>query len=618
MSGFPNSAAAASSQLHKDPEEERLFESAKAYLMQADADGQSVYDLLYKTVYSMLEENPEDVANHPERLNELLSSLKKHQFEGVRVPTATARDAREPSKVHPTQAADSRRNLSLLAQPKPKSETKVERPSPGVTVTTTTVLQSSGPTFASVAKDNAMWKYCGYGLPDQEAFLLDQSISKLARDKSLEEVRFVGKIFGLRGNYLVVSSKRWVNPNGNEKIFKESNNMPKPPRKNTTVDVQAEPAYKGCNRQSFWVSAEAGAEWTLLPDTTPQHINASRSINKLFTGDLDAPVIVHPPFHGDDGLHGLESEYLRAQLSRLVAATFISPSGALERPEEDEGDEDDDDELDENGKPKPPKPAKYQALTVVSKEYSPDVENGVAGLLDLEQWVHSEPFIYKDGRMSKVPPKPEEDEDEEPEDEPVDEEEEEANADENKEEEPEEEERDLFGPVKRDYLYGVISVPKEPNPEEEEEEEEREERPRRMTKQELKAAQAAAPRAPRKIKIVSRSKHGVTTVATVDPNEVVLPSKPLVGSPTSGEEGAEVEGDAGDNMETMTTATEARARLRTTAKVDIKEVTAKVKRIGIREDDREFSKNLHRNTQKGREKSKIKNQLKSASGADFF
>eukprot|EP00388_Colpodella_angusta_P016038 GDKJ01039749.1.p1 GENE.GDKJ01039749.1~~GDKJ01039749.1.p1 ORF type:complete len:447 (-),score=70.79 GDKJ01039749.1:102-1277(-) len=154
--------------------------------------------------------------------------------------------------------------------------------------------------------------------------------------------------------------------------------------------------------------------------------------------------------------------------------------------------------------------------------------------------------------------------------------------------------------------------------EEEEEEEEREERPRRMTKQELKAAQAAAPRAPRKIKIVSRSKHGVTTVATVDPNEVVLPSKPLVGSPTSGEEGAEVDGDAGDKMETMTTATEARARLRTTAKVDIKEVTAKVKRIGIREDDREFSKNLHRNTQKGREKSKIKNQLKSASGADFF
>lgn len=462
----------------EDPEQERLFENAKAFLMQADADGQSVYDLLYKTVYAMLEENPEDVANHPEKLNEVLSLLKKHQFNGERVPTATARDIREtaaPSKaVHPTQAAEARRNLALLEQPKPATETKIERPSPGVTVTTTTVLQSSGPTFQSVAKDNSMWRFCGYGLPDQEAFLLDQSIAKLAREKKLEEVRFVGKIFGLRGNYLIVSSKRYVDPNGKEKIFAERYDTPKPPRKNTKVDVQPEPAYKGVNQKSFWVSSEAGAEWTLLPDTTPQNINSARNINKLFTGDLDAHVVVHPPFHNVEGLHGLEKEYLRAQLSRIVAATYIAPAGALERYEnEEEEEEDDEDPFDENGAPKPPKPAKYQPLTVASKDYQPDVENGISGLTDLEQWVHSEPFVFKDGRMTKVPPKPEEDEEEEPEepeDEGEDEDENAARADEN-EEEVEEEERDLFQPVKRDHLYGVVSIPREPNPDEEDEEE---------------------------------------------------------------------------------------------------------------------------------------------------
>ena len=141
---------------------------------------------------------------------------------------------------------------------------------------------------------------------------------------------------------------------------------------------------------------------------------------------------------------------------------------------------------------------------------------------------------------------------------------------------------------------------------------------KRLTKQEEKALQAAQPRAPRKIKIVSRTRNGLTTVATVDASEVIVPSKPMApGTEATGDDVADAEGEL-DNTDIVTTATEARTRLRTTAKVDLKEVSAKVKRIGIREDDRDFARNLHRNTQKGREKAKIKNQLKTAHGADFF
>eukprot|EP00658_Telonema_sp_P-2_P069584 TRINITY_DN58900_c0_g1_i1.p1 TRINITY_DN58900_c0_g1~~TRINITY_DN58900_c0_g1_i1.p1 ORF type:complete len:121 (+),score=45.17 TRINITY_DN58900_c0_g1_i1:121-483(+) len=71
-------------------------------------------------------------------------------------------------------------------------------------------------------RDNAMWRYCGAGLPEQEAFLLDQSIAKLAREKSLSEVRFVGKIFGLVADYVVVSSKRFVDEAAGEVIYKEA------------------------------------------------------------------------------------------------------------------------------------------------------------------------------------------------------------------------------------------------------------------------------------------------------------------------------------------------------------------------------------------------------------
>ena len=443
-----------------------LFEQAKTYLMQADEHGESVYDMLYKTVYAMMEENPEDVANHPEKLSDVLSMLKRHQFRGAGDATMTHSDARGAGSIPPTQSEAAARNLALLERPKPETKTIIEQPTPDTTITTTTIVRPTGPAFASVSKDNAMWRYCGAGLPEQEAFLLDQSIAKLAREKSLSEVRFVGKIFGLAADYVVVSSKRFVDEAAGEVIYKEVNTMPKAPRKKTSVDVQAEAAFTGCNRLSFWVASSAASEWVLLPDTTPQLVNDARNINKLFTGDLDAQVIAHPVFIGT------ERDYLRAQLSRIVSATYISPVGALERPEDEEEDEDD---FDDDGRPKPPKPAKYVPSTVVSKEYQPDLEAGVSALADLEQWVHSEGYIYRNGRQTKVPPKPENEDEEDQQDE--EEEEEGPNPltvgtyDPNEEEE---EERELFQPIKRDVLHAVITLPKEPNADEEEEEAEEE------------------------------------------------------------------------------------------------------------------------------------------------
>lgn len=459
-------------QTHKMPasstDNEALFEQAKAYLMQADEHGESVYDMLYKTVYSMMEENPEDVANHPEKLSDVLSMLKRHQFRGNGGVTMTHSDARGAGSVPPSQSDAATRNLSLLERPKPEVKTTITQPTPDTTVTTTTIVRPTGPAFASVAKDNSMWRYCGAGIPEQEAFLLDQSIAKLARDKKLSEVRFVGKVFGLTADYVIVSSKRYVDEAAGETIYKEANTMPKAPRKKTTVDVQPEGAFAGCNRLSFWVAANAASEWVLLPDTTPQLVNSARVINKLFTGDLDAPVVTHPAFLG------VERDYLRAQLSRIVSATYISPAGALERPEEEEDEEDD---VDEDGGRRPPKPAKYVPATVVSKEYQPDIEAGVAALADLEQWVHSEGYIYRNGRQTKIPPKPENEEEDEEQPEEDDEEEgpnplTAGTYDPNEEEE---EEREMFQPIKRDVLHAVVNLPKEPNPEEEEEEADEEE-----------------------------------------------------------------------------------------------------------------------------------------------
>ena len=424
-------------------DQELAFQQAKAFLMQADADGQSVYDHLHTIVAAMMEENPNDVAHHPERFADLSSQLKKYQF----VNGASGNAANNAPVTHHSQVERSKENRSLFEQPKPEVKTTIEQPTPFTTVTTTTVVPKEAPRFKSVVAENTMWKHCGAGLSDQEAFLLDQSITKLAASKNLSEVRFVGKIFGIHGNYIVVSSKRWVAEG--ENVFEEVNTMPKPPRKKVEVDIQSEPAYKGCNRLSFWVTPTASGKWTLLPDITPQEINAARKIRKLFTGNLDAKINAYPAFVGT------EAKYLRAQLSRIVSATYITPTGVLEKVEPEDDEEAD---AEEEETKKGPKPAKYYPLTKLNKEAE---EVSVITLADAEQWVHSEGYIYETGRQTKVPEKPETEE-EEPE---VDDEEE-------QEEKKEEEEKELFLPIKKDSSYAIIHLPKEPNPEDDEEPEE--------------------------------------------------------------------------------------------------------------------------------------------------
>lgn len=58
-------------------------------------------------------------------------------------------------------------------------------------------------------------------------------------------------------------------------------------------------------------------------------MSAARKIRKFLTGDLNAEIKSYPPFPGN------ESNYLRAQIARITAATVISPKGFYVAEEED-------------------------------------------------------------------------------------------------------------------------------------------------------------------------------------------------------------------------------------------------------------------------------------------
>ncbi|GET86890.1 flagellar radial spoke protein, putative [Leishmania tarentolae] len=447
-----------------EEELERQFANAKAYLMQADKDGVSAYDQLTRLMELLLDENPENVAGDLSKLQEILSFIQTHSFACGESTSACYEATQVP-------AEDLRRfedNKKLFDLPAPEVRTVIEQPDPYTTITTTTVVPLKAPSFESIVGQNKYWTAAGCGLSDDEAFLLDRSITNLAMEKNLQDIKFFGKIFGTHSDYFVLRTRRYLEVG--ETVYVETNTMGKPPRKKGMVPVQAEPGYVGVNRYTFWVTASPSDKWEKLPDVTPQQINAARETKRFFTGDLSAAVAETFPWG--------EATYLRAQLARIISSTTIAPQGALEEPEPDQETEEDEDEDAEDDAPQKPKEAKYKPLVVVSPDYG--VEEMDVAQLTTDRWVHAEGYIYKNGRQTKVPEKPEPEEGEgEGEGDEETAVEGDAQSEDEEEEEPEEEEEvELFTPIQNDYLYGVVDIPQPPpvmNDEDEEEEEPEEE-----------------------------------------------------------------------------------------------------------------------------------------------
>jgi hypothetical protein len=87
----------------------------------------------------------------------------------------------------------------------------------------------------------------------------------------------------------------------------------------------------GCNKYMYFVCSGLGQPVTQLADVSLAQIVAARGVNKLLTGNLDAPLNSHPPYPG------MERNFLRAQIARISHATTLCPKGYFVAPEEGEG-----------------------------------------------------------------------------------------------------------------------------------------------------------------------------------------------------------------------------------------------------------------------------------------
>lgn len=209
-------------------------------------------------------------------------------------------------------------------------------------------------TFSDFLKDSQLLSWVGINFGEDESVRIQLSLRNLMRTSGASSMRFWGKIYGREKDYYVAEGT--LDNAGREDI-------PRP--------KGFEPRGTGLNRFTYWVTDNVLEDWIELPDVTPQHLQQSRFIKKLFTGRLDAEVVSYPIFSGK------ERHLLRAQITRISSACTIIPKGIYKLNEEDPN------------------------IIEVDEEA---VVPGFEELASDESWVHLHPYILKAGRATHAEP----------------------------------------------------------------------------------------------------------------------------------------------------------------------------------------------------------------------
>jgi hypothetical protein len=89
-----------------------------------------------------------------------------------------------------------------------------------------------------------------------------------------------------------------------------------------------EPHGTGINKNFYWAANSPLHEWVLLPDLTPQDLNAAREVKVCFSGNLDRTITTNPFFFRK------EAFYLRAQIARICHSTQLVPKQVWKLQEE--------------------------------------------------------------------------------------------------------------------------------------------------------------------------------------------------------------------------------------------------------------------------------------------
>ncbi|KAL9654744.1 hypothetical protein ABK040_008541 [Willaertia magna] len=394
-----------------------VYEDAKAYLMESNENGRSLYDTLYQLVlYLQSDKRKGNVVN----IEEILETLNEEMFRHNEKDEIKTNELWKKAKINQLTVNKANEICRLLTQQTIKNE-EFERERAKASLEKKEVksdlntsneeetenineryLYSKEEAISNLTEELYGLETVGVGLPKEEIAKIQIGLQRLKEKKQLKYVRFVGKIFGIYSNYIICESNYHFE------------------KKEPQDEIHESGGKQGINRFTYWVlctnngfimsencSYKPGCleNWIKLPDVTNEQINAARKIHKLFTGNLDHSMNTYPPFPGN------ESNYLRAQIARIVSATTLAPAELFtmkEVPQEEEQDEEDEEDN------KKPKEIKYKELLPPLVEVKEDFEpKQPEAMKSLESWCHLYPHILKAGYNTKFPSKEENHEEEE-------------------------------------------------------------------------------------------------------------------------------------------------------------------------------------------------------------
>ncbi|XP_054846182.1 radial spoke head protein 6 homolog A-like isoform X2 [Eublepharis macularius] len=344
---------------------ELAIKNAKAYLLKTSVkSGVSLYDHFADMLAKILDERPENPADIIENISR---DVKWARFQKK---MDTLRD--EYEKFPTYELAEMYKNLFQKAGGDGAEQELEEE-------TLITPLPN-------VMETAYYFEQAGFGLSMEEYYHIFLALKLLVTTHPIQTCRFWGKILGIEANYIIAEvefregeeEEEAEEEEIPEEGLKEGSDKEEEDEEDEEKDEPPKPNYKppptipkeenrtGTNKFTYFVCNEPGKPWVRLPPVTPAQIVNARKIKKFFTGRLDAPIVSYPPFPGN------ESNYLRAQIARISAATQISPLGFYQFGEE-EGDEEE-----EGGAGRD------------SYEENPDFEPiSVVELVDsLSNWVH--------------------------------------------------------------------------------------------------------------------------------------------------------------------------------------------------------------------------------------
>jgi len=146
----------------------------------------------------------------------------------------------------------------------------------------------------------AIMKMVGLGFSEQESYLLSLKTNEISKREGVESVRFWGKILGKDSDYYIYEATLSGEGLASEEI---------------------ETRGAGANQYTYFVQSGPLEPLLQLPEVSPEEIQASRLISRMFSGNLNRDVVACPWFSGK------EIHLLRAQIARISAASTLHYAG---------------------------------------------------------------------------------------------------------------------------------------------------------------------------------------------------------------------------------------------------------------------------------------------------